>query len=366
MKPQISRRSFLKVGALALGSLALTRLAGEAPIVIPFPLPQDDTDYPSGEVGRIASKGSISVYAEPNDKSPIIRQIYPDELVNLYYTVTPSSGPSWNPVWYRVWGGYVHSARIQKVKFRFNQAANQVSEHGQLCEVTVPYTQAFLLDRYGIAGWQAYYRLYYLSTHWAIGVEEGPDRLAWYRLKDELTDEEYLVPAYHIRLIPDEEMAPISPDIPEEHKRIKISLQEQTLTAYEYDQVVFQANISSGIPSHITTNGIPSATPTGRYYIQSKMPSKHMGDDILTADADGYNLPGVPWTCFFLSPPGYAIHGAYWHDNFGIQMSHGCVNMRIEEAKWIFRWTDDKFEVPVKDHKTGWERRGRGTQLDIE
>src|SRR3990172_2396540 len=57
----------------------------------------------------------------------------------------------------------------------------------------------------------------------------------------------------------------------------------------------------------------------------------------LFADLDDYVLPGVPWTCFF-TETGVAFHGTYWHDNFGMPMSRGCVNMRIEEAKWLFRW----------------------------
>ena len=50
----------------------------------------------------------------------------------------------------------------------------------------------------------------------------------------------------------------------------------------------------------------------------------------------GYNLPNVPWTMYFHG--GYAIHGTYWHNNFGRPMSHGCVNMKTPEAKWLFEW----------------------------
>ena len=62
-----------------------------------------------------------------------------------------------------------------------------------------------------------------------------------------------------------------------------------------------------------------------------------MGDGQLTAEIEAYELPGVPWTTFF-APNGVAFHGTYWHDNFGMTMSRGCVNMRTEEAKWLFRW----------------------------
>ena len=57
----------------------------------------------------------------------------------------------------------------------------------------------------------------------------------------------------------------------------------------------------------------------------------------LMAGAD-YYLPDVPYTMYFYG--GYAIHGTYWHENFGQPMSHGCVNLRTEEAKQIFEWAD--------------------------
>ena len=76
----------------------------------------------------------------------------------------------------------------------------------------------------------------------------------------------------------------------------------------------------------------------------------------------GYSLPGVPWTCFFVPETGVAFHGAYWHNNFGAQMSRGCVNMRPSEVKWLFRWYTPIWEVPVKDRST-WDRRGYGSKV---
>jgi lipoprotein-anchoring transpeptidase ErfK/SrfK len=115
-------------------------------------------------------------------------------------------------------------------------------------------------------------------------------------------------------------------------------LGSQTLTAYEYDQVVFQTKISSGIATAKRNPGdLPTKTPAGEFRIISKYPSKHMGNGNLFATTEDYELPGVPWTSFF-HEAGYAFHGTYWHDNFGVPMSRGCVNMRIPEAKWLFQW----------------------------
>jgi hypothetical protein len=62
-----------------------------------------------------------------------------------------------------------------------------------------------------------------------------------------------------------------------------------------------------------------------------------MGNGNLVADVDDYELPGVSWVLYF-TEHGHAFHGTYWHDNFGTPMSHGCLNMRSSEARWLFRW----------------------------
>ena len=103
---------------------------------------------------------------------------------------------------------------------------------------------------------------------------------------------------------------------------------------------------------------IPTATPKGRFNIRVKMPSKHMGDGNLTDDITAYELPGVPWNCFF-HETGVATHGTYWHQNYGRKMSHGCVNMTPDEAKWLFRWT-----MPESTEEI-WEQRGFGTPVYV-
>jgi lipoprotein-anchoring transpeptidase ErfK/SrfK len=95
------------------------------------------------------------------------------------------------------------------------------------------------------------------------------------------------------------------------------------------------------------------------------MPNKHMGSVSGNPDAiGGFSLPGVPWTSFFISPGGYALHGTYWHNNFGIQMSHGCINMKNDDAKWLFRWSTPVFKTPIESPKD-WERRGNGTLVEV-
>ena len=118
--------------------------------------------------------------------------------------------------------------------------------------------------------------------------------------------------------------------IPEGRKWIEVNLTNQTLTAWQGDAAVLHTNISSGT----------SATPTvtGRFSVGWKLDSQRM-------TGPGYDLPGVPWVMYFYGA--YAIHGAYWHNNFGTPMSHGCVNMRPGEAGILYEWAPEGTEVYV-------------------
>ena len=301
-------------------------------------------------VGRVAI-ASVSVYKQPWDKSIIVYQRNRDELVNLYEQVVSDHGPAYNPNWYRVWRGYVHSARIQIVKQRLNPVVSQLPKTGQLGEITVPVTYPLYLK--AKSTWTQLYPLYYESVHWVTGIIEGPDKSPYYQVTEAWSKDKYYIRGEHIRLIQPEELTPLSPDVPPEKKRIEISIGQQTLTAYEYDKEVFRTKVSTGLDKEVVGE-LPWRTPTGKYNVTSKMGSQYMGDDPITSDISGYALPGVPWVSYF-HPTGVAIHGTYWHNNFGVPMSHGCVNMRPEEAKWIFRWS-----TPVP--KTGErENRGLGT-----
>jgi lipoprotein-anchoring transpeptidase ErfK/SrfK len=347
MSKQISRRDFLKLAGAALGGLAFS----------PFLPPV--SEFEDSPLVRVATT-SVSVYSKPTDESRIVRQVYRDQILPVYEEVN-SGFPGYNPVWYRVWGGFVHRARMPKVQVRYNAPAASIRENGQLGEVTVPFTQAmFPRNR----GWEPLYRLYYETVHWVVGVEEGPDGQPWYRLLDELLDIVYNVPARHIRLIADEEITPLSPEVPWEQKRVHVDLKTQQMTCYEYDQLVFQTSISSGRLGTITpANGIPTRTPAGSFNVRVKMPSKHMGDGNLAADVEAYELAGVPWTVFFTAQ-GHAFHGTYWHDNYGVPMSSGCINMRNHEAKWFFRWCLPSAGADEINPRT-LDKKGYGTPILI-
>jgi LysM repeat protein len=104
---------------------------------------------------------------------------------------------------------------------------------------------------------------------------------------------------------------------------IDVNLTTQTLTAYSGQTPAFQTLVSTGL------QGTP--TVEGKFDIYAKYVSALM-------TGPGYYLPDVPYIMYFYN--GYALHGAYWHNNFGQPMSHGCVNMATRDAQWLFNWAD--------------------------
>jgi len=349
MNASLSRRDFLKFSSVALGSLAAAPRFDWLP---------EGEGFPSGVIayGRVGTE-EMDIFKDDDYKSEKVGKLFRDQIIPIFEVIIEPEDLPNSPRWYRTDGGYAHSAHIQIVERRLNTPLPWVPEEGWLGEITVPYTRSYRNTL--TYGWSPLYRLYYQSAHWVTGVEEGQDGEPWYKLTDELLQIDYHVPAPHVRIIMPEELTPISPNVPWEDKRIEVSLKDQTLVAYEKDKVVLNTLISSGIPSvGQTASGIPTATPTGRFNIDVKMPSKHMGDGKMTDDFNAYELPGVPWVCFF-HETGAAFHGTYWHYNFGYKMSHGCVNMTIEDAKWLYRWVLPTIEYEV------WEERGFGTPVHV-
>lgn len=137
-------------------------------------------------------------------------------------------------------------------------------------------------------------------------------------------------------------------------REIDVHLSTQTLVAKENGKVVTQFPISSGLPGH--------ETPTGSFFIYERYEVKEMRGDNPDAP-DYYDVPNVPYALYF-ARGGYAIHGAWWHNDFGQPMSHGCVNVPTkrfntrwpqvpERAGWLYQWAQLGTPVIVDGHTPG-------------
>ncbi|MDW7982487.1 MAG: L,D-transpeptidase [Thermomicrobium sp.] len=113
----------------------------------------------------------------------------------------------------------------------------------------------------------------------------------------------------------------------QEMKWIEVDLSAQVLRAWEFERLVFWTLVSTGLPQY--------PTPTGLFRVSVKLRYERMRGG--TPGIDYYDLPNVPHTMYFYR--GYALHGAYWHSNFGHPMSHGCVNLPLDAAAWLYEWT---------------------------
>ncbi len=124
-------------------------------------------------------------------------------------------------------------------------------------------------------------------------------------------------------------------------KRIEVDLTNQKVYAYEGDTKVYDFTVSTG-------KWAP--TPTGQFTIWAKVRSQKM-EGGNKAWGTYYYLPNVPFVMFFYNNEiakmrGFSLHGAYWHNNFGHPMSHGCINMKIADAQVLYEWANPSVVNP--------------------
>ncbi len=323
---QLSRREFLKrSGASLVGLLSLPIM--EKDLRLGKLLDPKGNVLPLGRITASKTDG----YASPSFSADLKKSYWQDLVLNITGIALGGTDSGHNRVWYLIEDGcYVHSGDVQPVEIRLNSPKLDIPETGLLAEVSVPFTDA---PRDYLRPERLRYRLYYGTTHWLSAAHQDDNGEVWYRIDDDKWKIKYYVRAAHMHIITADEVAPISAHLPMEAKRLEIHLPEQVVIAYENETPVFMARTATGARFREGDY----TTPTGRYMTNRKRPSRHMaaGDG---ADANSYDLPGVPWVCYLLEN-GISFHGTFWHNNFGRPRSHGCVNLNIADARWVYRWT---------------------------
>lgn len=127
---------------------------------------------------------------------------------------------------------------------------------------------------------------------------------------------------------------------PKNAKRIVVDKSDQKLYAYDGEELFLESIVSTGT----TLN----PTPVGEFSIFRKTPTRYMQGPLPDIPNDIYDLPGVPWSLYFTTD-GAAIHGTYWHNNFGNRSSHGCVNVPLVQARALYAWADLATSVTVQE-----------------
>lgn len=189
-----------------------------------------------------------------------------------------------------------------------------------LYPVSTKRTPGFQLDDY--TGRELY--RYEVVSIYAVEVVDG---LEWYMVRpDEWIPEKQDWQRFIGRVIP----ATHPPEGVENGKWIEVNLHEQTIAAYENNQLVFASLVASGIA--------PFWTKPGLFQIYQKFEATPMRGSFEADRSDAYYLEDVPWTMYY--DQARALHGAYWHNGFGAVRSHGCVNMSVGDAHWLYDWAE--------------------------
>jgi hypothetical protein len=318
LNPQITRREFLKLAstgtlAFALKDLRVDRLLDSMP----------------PKQGRITWSG-IPLYDGPNFQANKIHLFGADQVLDI--TAVKEDGEAGNPynsAWYQIHDGYTYSGWIQPVETNYQKPKFDLPEKGQVGEITVPFSIT-RKDPYVYA--DNGYRIYYGSTHWVTKVVVTKDEKSiWYQIYDFYLKKYFYVAAHDMRLVPNDELTLLSPEVPDTEKKIVVDLSTQLVTAFEGEKLVFSQRCASGVKG--------TDTPKGEFRTYHKGPSVHMTNEGDALEEETvYSLPGVPW-CSFFTGAGNAFHGTWWHNDYGRPRSHGCVNLPSDAAKFIYRWT---------------------------
>ena len=345
---EYSRREFIKLFGLTLGGIALGKNKFGRMVAERFfssNNPQIVPEFPSGiPLGRVCAGdpgARFDIKSEPYWEAPAIGTAWRDDIFEWKQEVIAKQLDPIriNQRWVETEAGYIYAEYVQQTEHNPQQPLSELpetpsGERGMWVEIVTPYTGMSFVrppSQYWIRD-VANPRLYYSQIFWAFDVRVNPENgRTEYCLKQlyGAFADAYWVDASVCRQILPEEIAPIHPEA--EDKHVIVNLLYQTLQCFEGDDEVFF--------SKVTTGGISEEgkwlTPQGTHTIWRKILSTHMSAGPAVGN---YDISGVGWTTLF-DNNGAAVHSTYWHNYYGTARSHGCVNAKPEDAKWVWRWT---------------------------
>ncbi len=329
----LNRRDVLKMGLAGLGSVALRPQRSKVSLPV-FP--------DSLALGRV-STSKVNLYSRPDASSSPIGAAFEDKVFPWIREVRGYHPYRFNQRFVESSEGYIWSGDVQPVENNPNLDTPSLRStslgEGMWVEVTVPYVDLILENPPARSPWlqeNLSPRLYFSQILWVDSIIVDSNLgLTLYRLNERYGyGDIFLADARGFRPLTPEELDPIHPEV--EDKRVVVDVTRQSLSCFEDNREVYYCRVSTGAKFDASGNAVDEwATPLGGHPIWRKVISLHMSGG---TTGGGYDLPGIGWTTLFVGN-GVAIHSTFWHNNFGVAMSHGCVNARPEDAKWIFRWT---------------------------
>jgi lipoprotein-anchoring transpeptidase ErfK/SrfK len=366
-KHSLSRREFLKLASLGMGAIAISPMNSQWKILVASP-DLALADFPKADhLGRNCTSdtslqwgGTVPIMTRPNDRSTKVRDSHRDEVFAWQREVSADNVDIYlpNQRWVETPEGYIWSPYLQPCKNIPNTPlkALPANTNGFWAEVTVPYVDLILDNPAPVSGWMrdhvAYNlqaRLYYSQVMWIDQVRISDSGTIQYHVNERYGNpgDLFWADGAAFRPLTQDDVSPINPQVDPATKKVIVNLNYQTLSCMEGDKEVYFCRVSTGMQG--------DSTPLGEHSVYWKLISVRM-----TANATGasYDLPGMSWTTFF-AQDGVAIHAATSHNDFGTVRSHGCVNCRPEDAKWVFRWSQPA--VPLEPGQVTWQNWQTGS-----
>jgi len=371
MRQPVSRRDFLKLSGLGLSALAFNPFTKRPNVVRPLP------QFPQGEnLGRVVVTPnfySTEIKSQPNSLAATVRNAPQDEVIAWNRMVLGSNNfGGMNKSWYETSEGYIYAPHMIPVQNLPNQPLSAIPDGkpGFWAEVTVPYVDLQLVTapaspavKFALETAQPV-RLYYGQVVWLDQVGPDASGVMAYRFNEAPGrgygyGDIFLADGAAFKPLTEADVAPINPEVDPAIKRVIIdaTAERQTLSCYEGDREVYYCRISSGY-------GERFSTPVGGQAVAWKLISIHMAAN--TGSDSGYDTMAVPWPVFFNTNAGAAVHGVFWHNDFGVRRSHGCVNLLPEDAKWVFRWTHPAITLEQSETRLEWPNVGGGFSTSVD
>jgi lipoprotein-anchoring transpeptidase ErfK/SrfK len=266
----------------------------------------------------------VSVYDVPHYQGKVVARKRFDEIVEVIGQAEGGGMYPHNNIWDQIPEGWVYSSFIQPAQWIVNTPTLDIGA-GKWGEISIPIALGSAAP-----GANGFKKLYYSEVYRVVRAQPDAAGKIWYGLAaDNGATVWRWLPGDQVRIIAPEELAPISPDVT--NKLVVVDRPSQTVIAYENGNAVFSARTSTGTR---WASG-DYFTPPGNWNGLEKRMSKYMTGG---RGSDAYGVTGVGYVYYFTQSKA-ATHSTYWHNNYGTPMSHGCVNLRPDDAKWIWRWT---------------------------
>lgn len=278
--------------------------------------PPEDTLLGKRWYGRLAD--NANVYVEPSRAASVVRNVGDGYL---FATINSWSDNEAGETWYNInYGEYVHADDItlgEPSDFRGVEITTQPQRPFGWVVVreVFPSTEP---DGEPDESLQQMFRYDFVEIYDTV---LGEDDWLWYNVGNGRW-----LKQTNFSIV---DVDPRPAEVEEDEYWVEVDLFEQTFAAYEGDQMVYATLISSGLNSWPTYEGIYQVWDRWKEHKMSGAEGK----------ADYYFLEDIPYIMYFDELNGIALHGTYWHDRFGYKHSHGCVNMTIIDAEWVFNWS---------------------------